>query len=215
MKILLVNGNISEIKGGTESFYTKLSNVIGSSARCISLNTAIGSLLPGYDFQKKESLGSYAIDRYLKYYETVNDVDLIIKEAGVGGFYDLKTPQIATFGNPYHSIFLNFKMNGLLDFSTLLDRYVFTHLQRNCGNQAKVNIALSKFMVEDMKSIGVTNNVRIIENAVDINKFKPMNKDKLREKYEIPNDKKVAVWVGSYSPVKGFHIIRNITRYNC
>jgi len=214
MKLLLVNGNITEVKGGTESFFLKLRYSLGQDTRIISYNTALKSFMTlGHTPSNQEAVMYHTIDRYLSIYEKVNDVDLIIREAGIGGFYDLKTPQIATFGNPYNTIYTNLSRQGFgAKTHNLQNLNILLHLQKKCGDMAKVNVALSKFMARDMRRIGVTNNVKIINNAVNINAFKPMEKEKIRIMYGIPNDKKVAIWVGSVHAVKGYHIIRELVK---
>lgn len=47
--------------------------------------------------------------------------------------------------------------------------------------------------------------VEVIPIGVDIEVFKPLNNKKaLREKYNLPLDKKIGVWIGTTHPMKGF-----------
>lgn len=59
-----------------------------------------------------------------------------------------------------------------------------------------------KESVKDYRRFG---SVDIIPIGVDTNVFKPMNdKVKLKEKYNIPKNNKIGIWIGTYHPIKGF-----------
>lgn len=213
MKVLLVNGSITEMRGGTESAYLNMGRIFGKDAKLVSYSTAASALsAPVIDVSKGHPFDMYfSIDQYLSYYEKLNDVDLIIREAGVGGFMNLETPQITTNGNPYHTLYIRGITNGMISRLAGMDIAMKTYLQKRCGDMAKVNVALSNFMIKDMAAIGIKNNVEVIVLGTDTDLYKDMNdKQGLRDKYGIPKDMKVGMWVGSYTPVKGYHIVENL-----
>lgn len=58
---------------------------------------------------------------------------------------------------------------------------------------------------ESVKDYSRFGSVDVIPIGVDTNIFKPMdNKKELKEKYNIPKDKKIGIWIGTYHPMKGF-----------
>lgn len=63
-------------------------------------------------------------------------------------------------------------------------------------------IVATKESVKDYIRFG---SVDIIPMGVDTNIFIPMNnKKELKEKYNIPKNKRIGIWIGSYHPMKGF-----------
>ena len=69
-------------------------------------------------------------------------------------------------------------------------------------------IVASKERVKDYIRFG---SVDIIPIGVDTNIFKPMdNKEELKEKYNIPKNKRIGIWIGTYHPIKG---LDNLLKY--
>ncbi len=74
--------------------------------------------------------------------------------------------------------------------------------QKNSLKAADVRIAVSNYIADMYKDCG---EFRVIPTGVNSDVFKPMNKKKeLREKYGIPLNCKVGIFVGSHHPTKGF-----------
>jgi len=73
-----------------------------------------------------------------------------------------------------------------------------------------INFSLFKFLVEE---IGIDQeHVHYVPCPIDTNVFKPLqNKETLREKYNLPLDRPVVVYVGSLNPARGiFTLLRSI-----
>lgn len=71
---------------------------------------------------------------------------------------------------------------------------------------AKVRVATSNYLERVYKR--VCGNCEMIMVGVDPNLFRPLDrKVELREKYGIPKDAKVNIWVGSHHPVKGLDVL--------
>jgi len=190
MKILLCNWtHRNNTAGGTENRYQYLKQVF-PEAELISYEDLFGKV---EDLkQAAERMDEYYLKRY-------KDNILIIRDAEVGGVLDIsKIPQIVIFGNPYNSL------NEIFDFGRSYWKDLI-ELQKRV-RKAKT-VAVSNFMKEDMKKIGITPD-EIIPNPVDIDFFKPViDKEMLRRKYNLPN-KKIAIWVGSTDNLmKNFQMI--------
>ena len=181
-KILLVNWTQKiNIKGGTENRYSYLKQIF-PEAELISYSDLFNQ---GKFLVKDYEEAVIKIDEYYKKrYEEDKNI-LIIRDAEVGGILDTSyIPQITIFGNPYNSIKNLFDIN----YSKILIE------PKSVGTK----IAVSNFMKQDMKISNLIPD-EIIPNPVDIDFFKPLwnKKEELREKYKIPRDKKVGMWVGS------------------
>ncbi len=204
-KILIANWNtIEEYKGGVESFFSELGEVL--DAKQVSFDQAKKSLMaPDVETGFQIVYKGHIIEKYLSKYESLFKPDLIIKNSGVGGFNNLKTPQIVVFQDPFYSI-----QKFLIDrkiFDSKMEFYsACVDVQRRTGNQAYKNVAVSDFMKYEMGLYGIKCD-KVIKHGIDINQFKPLDKEKLREKYNIPKDKKVGIMVTKFTPSKGWEVV--------
>ena len=79
------------------------------------------------------------------------------------------------------------------------------NLQKQALYSAKIKVANSCHIVNSYVECG---KFEVIPLGIDPALFKPLNnKDELKEKYDIPKDVKVNIWVGSHHPVKGLDLI--------
>ncbi len=201
-KILLANWtHRKNVAGGTESRYGYLKQIF-PDAELISYSDLFNKgqiKIPNLKEAAKK-MDEY----YLKRYEEDKNI-LIIRDGSVGGVLNTShIPQITIFGNPYFSISEFFKFG-----EKYWDELV--KLQKKAKNTKK--IAISNFMKKDLEKIGVTID-EIISNPVDIDFFKPLNKkEELREKYKIPRDKKVGIWVGATdNPIKNIGVMSELMK---
>jgi len=205
-KVLLANWNTSsEFTGGQESFFLILDKYL--NARQISFTSASKVL------NDKPKLNGFAavfrgriIDYYLREYEKWFPLDVIVKNSGIGGYLELKTPVVTIFQDPYDTIsrvlyFYGYFLPHMEHYNACID------LQRRTGKQSVYNIAVSDFMQEYCKKIGVKCH-KVINEGVDMQYFKPLDKKQaLRKKWGVPLDKKVGLSVIKFHPAKGWHIL--------
>ena len=195
-KILLANWTHKiNIKGGTENRYSYLKQIF-PEAELISYSDLFNQ---GKLAVKNHEEAAIKMDEYYKKrYEEDKNI-LIIRDAEVGGVLDTSyIPQITIFGNPYNSIKNLF---GIKYHKVLIE-------PKNVG----IKIAVSNFMKQDMKLSNLIPD-EIVPNPVDIDFFKPLwnKKEELREKYGIPKDKKVGMWVGSTNNmIKNFMMLQQM-----
>ena len=209
-KIIIANWHTSkEIRGGQETYFYELSKML--NAKRISY-WSCEKVLQKNLFKNLEHrppiYQGYVIEEYLKSHETLFNLDLIIKNAGVGGYKDLKTPQIIVFQDPFYSIQKFFMNRGM--FLEHFWRYnASIDLQRRTAKQGKT-IAVSNFMKEDMR----LNDIRcdkVIEEGIDIEKFKPVdNKEELKKRHKLPLDKKIGICVTRFIHQKGWMIMSEL-----
>ena len=175
--------------GGSESRYACLKQIF-PDAELISAKDLFGKPKNHIEIAKKMD------EYYLKRYEENKNI-LIIRDAEVGGVLDIShIPQITMFANPYNSL------NEVFSFGR---KYWGELIELQKKAEKTIKVATSSFMKKDMEKIGFTPD-EIISNPVDIDFFKPGNKEELRKKYKIP-DKRVGIWVGDSNPIKNFATI--------
>jgi len=206
-KIIIANWRTQkEGLGGQESYFSDLSKIL--NARIISYKGAekvINQNLFSDPFRIVYQ--GYIIDKYLETYEKLFKPELIVKNSAVGGLTKLKTPQITIFQDPYYSI--SKRLIEKKQFAAQSEHYyACIELQRRTANQGKT-VAVSNFMKEDMKMCGIKCD-KIIEEGVDTEIFKPLNKKELKKAHNIPLDKKVGIAVTKFASTKGWHMLAEI-----
>ncbi len=209
-KIIIVNWRkIEEGLGGQETYYYDLSKIL--NAKRISYWTCENALQKNL-FKGLERgppiYQSYVIESYLKKYENLFNLDLIIKNSGVAGYENLKTPQIIVFHDPFYSVQKFFIDRGMF-LGNFWQYNAGIELQRRTAKQGKT-VATSNFMKRDMEM----NDIRcdkIILNGIDTKKFKPVeNKEELKKMHKLPLDKKIGIAVTRFIPQKGWGILSEL-----
>ena len=209
MNILVCNWHkIEENSGGQETFFYELSKML--NAKRISYwsceNVLQKNLFRNLD-TKPPIYQGYIIEEYLKSHENLFNLDLIIKNAGVGGYENLKTPQIIVFQDPFYSIQKFFIDRGM--FTSKLWHYnASMDLQRRTAKQG-TTVAVSNFMKEDMRLNDIKCD-KVIEEGIDIEKFKPYNKEELKKAHNLPLDKKIGICVTRFIHQKGWGILSEL-----
>ena len=211
MNILIANWNTAEENlGGQETFGNMLSTIF--NAKSVSYASCENVLQIGAfnnTDQKPPVYQGYVIEDYLKRYENLFDLDLIIKNAGVGGYEELKTPQIVVFQDPFYSI-QKFFIDRRVFFANFWKYNANIDLQRKTAKQAIKTVAVSNFMKEDM----IKNDIRcdaVIEEGVDTEIFKPVeDKEKLRQMHRLPLDKRIGIVVTKFIKQKGWDVLTDI-----
>ena len=209
-KIIIANWHLrEENNGGQETFFYELSKIL--NAKRISYwsceNVLQKNLFRDFDIRPPIYQG-YIIEEYLKSHENLFNLDLIIKNAGVGGYANLKTPQIIIFQDPFYSIQKFFIDRGI--FTSEFWRYnANIDLQRRTAKQG-TTVAVSNFMKEDMRLNDIKCDYVILE-GIDTKKFKPFeNKEELKKAHNLPLDKKIGIVVTRFIPQKGWTILSEL-----
>ena len=209
-KIILANWNLKEeIRGGQETFFYELSKIL--NAKRISYwsceNVLQKNLFKNLE-QRPPIYQAYVIEEYLRSHENLFNLDLIIKNAGIGGFANLKTPQIIVFQDPFYSI-----QKFLMDRGILLENFwrynANIELQRRTAKQGKT-VAVSNFMKEDMKLNDIKCD-KVIEEGIDVEKFNPFkDKEELKKAHNLPLDKRIGIFVTKFILQKGYSILTEL-----
>jgi len=210
-KVLIVNWNTNfEWFGGQETLQMYLAKIL--NAREVSFTSAAKAL--GFTQKLNAFAAVYrgrVIDQYLQEYEKLFPLDVIVKNSAVGGYFDLETPTVTIFQDPFDTISKIMYFYGY--FLPHMEHYnACTDLQRRTAEKSVCNVAVSEFMQAYMKKIGVKCH-KVINEGVDMQKFKPFGgKEALRKKYGVPLDKKVGLSVIKFHPAKGWHILAELVK---
>jgi len=207
-KIIVANLNLPGDQGGAWVFHKTLSQIL--DAKLVSYLTAEEvinyNLFPYSEFQPLYR--GFIIDKYLEWYENLFTPDLIIKNAGVGGFMKLKTPQILVFQNAYYTCLKKFIEKRI--FFGKASYLECMELERLTSKQSLKNVAVSNFMKEEMKLRDIKCD-KVIEEGVDVNAFKPVeNKEELKKMHGLPLDKKIGIAVTFFNATKGWDILAEL-----
>jgi len=208
-KIIIANWHLKEeLKGGQETFFYELSKIL--NAKRISYWSCENVLQKNFfkEFELRPCVyQGYVIESYLKKYENLFDLNLIIKNSGVGGYEEFKTTNVIIFQDPFYSIQKFFLDRGIFFGEFLYNASL--DLQRRTAKQGWT-VAVSNFMKEDMKLNDIICD-KVIEEGVDIEKFKPVeNKEELKRSHNLPLDKKIGIAVTKFLNQKGWSILSEL-----
>ncbi len=210
-KIIWANWNtVEENLGGQETFGSMIARIFNTKSISYTSceNVLQIGLFNGLSHRPPIYQG-HVIESYLKRYEGLFDLDLVIKNAGVGGYEKLKTPQIVVFQDPFYSI-QRFFMNQGIFFGNFWHYNANIDLQRRTAKQAVKTVAVSNFMKNDLIESDIRCD-KVIEEGVDINKFKPVeDKEKLKRMHGLPSDKKIGITVTKFINQKGWSIMADL-----
>jgi len=137
--------------------------------------------------------------------------DLILQNSNLGKISDYKT--ISFLQDPYIdmikkcqplAIFLRAKFRGRETYQDKLKK-------QKESLKTSIRVTNSNYMAQMYKECG---DFTVIPLGVNSELFCPMNKKEMREKYKIPKDKVVKIFVGSQHPVKGLNVIKKMINEN-
>lgn len=124
--------------------------------------------------------------------EILNDGDILLRYSTLG-FLPIDGKQLALCWELYPEMKDYFKTEQ------------FNNRMANVIEAARYATYRSVATVETVKNYSKYGNVQIIPIGVDTELYKPLNnKEKLREKYNLPQNKKIGIWIGTSHPMKGF-----------
>lgn len=205
----------SELKGGCEIIFDMVKYLLNSE-----LLTATG-IMQVYNIQRDPTYYRYAIyDRVHFIWDFINDLDTIDKSGKIFIANDCCCP----LGIEDKGILISYAQNPYIDVCSILAEMgfyskpaqyefgiMYPNLQFEQFRKSDYIVACSDFMKEYITS-RIDAKVKVIPHGVNTTMFIPKNKDNLRDKYNIPKDKKVGIWVGAFHPLKGFHFVRELIK---
>ena len=126
----------------------------------------------------------------------LNDNDILLRYSTLG-FLPIEGKQIAMCWELYPDMKQLFRTDQW-DHSRLAKVY-------ECARYSTYRTVATKHSIPSYQSYG---SVDIIPIGVNTDLFKQLdNKAELRDKYNIPSDKEIGVWIGTNHPMKGYDIL--------
>ena len=133
---------------------------------------------------------------------TLNDEDIVLRYSTLG-FLPIEGKQVALCWELYPQMKQFFDIDM---YSTIMDRIYST------ARYSTYRTVATKNSVKDYERFG---SVNVIPIGVNTELYKPMdNKKELRDKYNVPKNKKIGIWIGTYHPMKGFSELLKYARNN-
>lgn len=121
----------------------------------------------------------------------LNDDDILLRYSTLG-FLPIEGKQMALCWELYP------EMKDLFNTACFDDRMKKVE---NAARYATYRTVATNETVKNYEKYGQT---VVIPIGVDTDLYKPLkNKKALREKYNLPKDKKIGIWIGTYHPMKG------------
>ena len=151
------------------------------------------------------------LQKYIQIAEnTMPDMSLIVYNSICGGYMKHKTPTVSVLNDNYVAMSDRLYNGNYVDLNGYnMYRRMYLKLQLDSCKNADVVVSESETDAKCYEKYGVKSVV--VENGVDDTFWKSLgDKEGLRIKYGIPVDKKVGIFVGSFSPIKGYHIFHDL-----
>ena len=122
----------------------------------------------------------------------LNNDDILLRYSTLG-FLPIEGKQMALCWELYPRMKDKYKTD---QWNSIIDKI------NECARYSTYRSVATTDTVNDYSDYG---SVEVIPIGVDINVFRPLkNKKGLREKYHLPLDKKIGIWIGTTHPMKGF-----------
>jgi len=121
----------------------------------------------------------------------LNDEDILLRYSTLG-FLPLEGKQMALCWELYPEMKEYFNTAAFDDRARLVD---------NTARYSTYRTVATEMTVKNYEKYG---QVEIIPIGVNTDLYKPLGKkDALRDKYNLPKDKKIGIWIGTFHPMKG------------
>ena len=205
------------ILGGVQS-KSSLFNLIDPEFKNVSYADACAAISqPLVAFEQlrfREWEANWIIQRYVDLLEKCNpeDLDLVMYNSLCGGYMKHNTRTLSVVNDNYIEMPERLYAGAYLDnMGFNMYRRMYLKLQLDSFKNADLVVTESVTdagMYKDLYGVEST----VVENGVDSSFWSPLDKVECRKKYDIPLDKKVGIFVGAFTPIKGYHIMQNLVK---
>jgi glycosyltransferase involved in cell wall biosynthesis len=121
----------------------------------------------------------------------MDDEDILLRYSTLG-FLPVEGKQVALCWELYP------------EMETLFNTACFTERMKKVDNAARYATYRTVATNETVKNYEKYGQTVVIPIGVDTGLYKPLNnKKELRKKYNLPQNKKIGIWIGTYHPMKG------------
>lgn len=200
-----------KFKGGAERLVLHIKNLLEEEGFNVDFIHKENS-------QKEGGFSPYWIGRHAHLMDKEWELVVVNNLAGVGFFPGKAKKTIAIF----HMLYLEFFGEAIREQDLqkanisyreyLVNKYLNGYLgEIFVLNAADRIVAVSESIKESIKN-QVEKEVLVIQNPVD-EIFQPLNKEKIRERFNVPKDALVGLFVGRNDYTKGYDIFRELVSY--
>jgi glycosyltransferase involved in cell wall biosynthesis len=211
MKVaVLTFHSFEHVKGGTELFCEHLKKAF-PDLTLITYHDVNRSSLPSLSrFNLEEARMGMAISRRFRRLLKEQDFDLAICNSTAGWWLSVVKPDV-----PVMSVF-HYTMKGLAEGTLrgtpgyLPSRYFLPLFEKAAARSNAVVAVSNKVHRELQTDYGIRS--RVIENGIDLERFRPMDRIKAREQLGIQADGPLAIFVGRADHTKGFDLVKELPR---
>jgi glycosyltransferase involved in cell wall biosynthesis len=137
--------------------------------------------------------------------------EFVISNGYYGGGYFPKNMKTFTIFHSTHAAYAE-AIKGLVPLSTYLEiRFIVGELfERTAAHGAKI-IAVSNAVKSELEQYYGLKEVEVISNPVDTDFFsRLLQRNELRNRYRVPSDKKVGLFVGRWETPKGKDVVEKV-----
>jgi|GEM_PF-4517072 len=212
MQALILNmSDPFKFKGGAERIALRIKDLLEEEGFNVDLIHEENS-------QKVGGFSPYWIGRHAHLMDKEWELAVVNNLAGVGFFPGKAKKTVAVF----HILYLEFFEEAIKEQDLqkanigyreyLVNKYLNGHFgEVFVLNAADRIVAVSESLKESIKK-HVEKEVLVVQNPVD-GVFQPQNKEKIRERFNIPKDAFVGLYVGRNDYTKGYDIFRELVSY--
>lgn len=210
MKVALLSMySFDEVQGGTELFTEHLRGAF-QDADVITYSSSNGRGPDLTRFNLEEARKGAAICRRFRQLHRQDNYDVAIASSTAGwclGMSNIDVPMLNVF---------HFTMRGLADQvlrgtpGYLPSKYVSSVFEK-LASVGKSSIAVSAKVSRELWSLYRIRS-RVIEHGVDMERFRPLPRERAREELGIEADGPICLFVGRADATKGFDIVREAAR---
>lgn len=209
MKVALLSFyGFDEIKGGTELFSEHLKRAF-PGLEVIRYSDLRHTGFPNLDrLNLQQPRMGFALSSYLRHQMKEKGYELIICNSTAGWWLSVRPPGVPMM-NVFHYTSIGLSEGTLHGTPGYLPSRYMLPLFEKMAARGKENIAVSNKVHRELEEQYHIRSA-VIENGVDVDRFRPYDRMECRERLGIDHDGPLAIFVGRADHTKGFELVREI-----
>lgn len=209
MKVALLSFySFDQVKGGTELFSEHLRRAF-PDLDVVTYHDVAHSGLPNLDrLNLQQPRMGFSLSRHFRLNMDPDDYDLVVCNSTAGWGLSVRPPPVPMM-NVFHYTSIGLSEGTLHGTPGYLPSRYMTPLFEKVAARGKENIAVSSKVFRELAQ-NYHIRSRVIENGVDLERFRPLPQADCRERLGIDHDGPLAIFVGRPDHTKGFNLVQEI-----
>lgn len=200
--------SFDQVKGGTELFSEHLKRAF-PGLEVMTYGDVDHSGLPNLDrLNLQQPRMGFSLSRDFLHRSRLERYDLVICNSTAGWWLSLRRPGVPMM-NVFHYTSISLSEGTLRGTPGYLPSRYLMPVFEKAAARGKMNIAVSAKVHREL-SQNYRVRSTIIENGVDLERFRPLPPAECRERLGIDHDGPLAIFVGRADHTKGFEIVREL-----